>query len=58
MTPRQDSLPGVIICPAYWKGQRFKVNSFTYGQHSFLGHWGGFVNGRGMGVIMAAYNDA
>ena len=24
MTPRQDPLPGVIICPAYWKGQRFK----------------------------------
>ena len=28
-TPRQDSLSGVIICPAYWKGQRLKVNSLT-----------------------------
>jgi hypothetical protein len=29
MTPQQDSLSGVIICPAYWKGQRLRVNSFT-----------------------------
>jgi hypothetical protein len=28
-TPRQGSLSGVIICPAYWKGQRLKVNSLT-----------------------------
>jgi hypothetical protein len=28
-TPQQASLSGVIICPAYWKGQRLKVNSFT-----------------------------
>jgi hypothetical protein len=29
MTPRQKSLSGVIICPAYWMGQRFRVNSIT-----------------------------
>jgi hypothetical protein len=29
MTPRQNSLSGVIICPAYWMGQRFRVNSIT-----------------------------
>jgi hypothetical protein len=29
MTPQQDSLSGVIICPAYWKGQRLRVNSLT-----------------------------
>ena len=29
MTPQQDSLSGVIICPAYWEGQRLRVNSFT-----------------------------
>jgi hypothetical protein len=28
-TPQQDSLSGVIICPAYWNGQRLRVNSFT-----------------------------
>lgn len=28
MTPQQDSLSGVIICPAY-AGQRLRVNSFT-----------------------------
>ena len=28
-TPRQGSLSGVIICPAYWMGQRLKVNSLT-----------------------------
>jgi hypothetical protein len=29
MTPQQDSLSGVIICPAYWDGQRLRVNSVT-----------------------------
>jgi hypothetical protein len=29
MTRRQDSLSGVIICPAYWKGQRLRANSFA-----------------------------
>ena len=29
MTPQQDSLSGVIICPAYADGQRLRVNSFT-----------------------------
>ncbi len=29
MTPQQDSLSGVIICPAYAEGQRLRVNSFT-----------------------------
>jgi hypothetical protein len=29
MTPQQDSLSGVIICPAYGEGQRLRVNSFT-----------------------------
>ena len=29
MTPQQDSLSGVIICPAYRWGQRLRVNSFT-----------------------------
>ena len=29
MTPQQDSLSGVIICPAYQSGQRLRVNSFT-----------------------------
>jgi hypothetical protein len=29
MTPRQNSLSGVIICPAYWKGQRLRANSFA-----------------------------
>lgn len=29
MTPRQNSLSGVIICPAYRRGQRLKVNSIT-----------------------------
>jgi hypothetical protein len=29
MTPQQDSLSGVIICPAYREGQRLRVNSFT-----------------------------
>ena len=29
MTPQQDSLSGVIICPAYRRGQRLRVNSFT-----------------------------
>ena len=29
MTPQQDSLSGVIICPANRKGQRLRVNSFT-----------------------------
>src|ERR1700679_569837 len=29
MTPQQDSLSGVIICPAYVEGQRLRVNSFT-----------------------------
>jgi len=28
-TPQQDSLLGVIICPAYAEGQRLRVNSFT-----------------------------
>ncbi len=28
-TPQQDSLSGVIICPACWSGQRLRVNSFT-----------------------------
>ena len=29
MTPQQDSLSGVIVCPAYWMGQQLRVNSFT-----------------------------
>jgi hypothetical protein len=29
MTPQQGSLSGVIICPAYWMGQRLRVNSVT-----------------------------
>jgi hypothetical protein len=29
MTPRQESLSGVIICPGFRKGQRLTVNSFT-----------------------------
>jgi hypothetical protein len=29
MTPRQESLSGVIICPAYRVGQRLRVNSIT-----------------------------
>jgi len=29
MTPQQDSLSGVIICPAKGEGQRLRVNSFT-----------------------------
>jgi hypothetical protein len=29
ITPQQDSLSGVIICPAYLDGQRLRVNSFT-----------------------------
>jgi hypothetical protein len=29
IAPQQDFLSGVIICPAYWKGQRLKVNSLT-----------------------------
>ncbi len=29
MTPRQESLSGVIICRAYGAGQRFRVNSIT-----------------------------
>jgi hypothetical protein len=29
ITPQQDSLSGVIICPAYWMGQRLRVNSVT-----------------------------
>jgi Protein of unknown function (DUF3830) len=29
ITPRQGSLSGVIICPAYVEGQRLRVNSFT-----------------------------
>jgi hypothetical protein len=28
-TPQQDSLSGVIICPAYWIGQRLRANSFA-----------------------------
>jgi hypothetical protein len=28
-TPQQDSLSGVIICPAYRKGQRLRANSFA-----------------------------
>jgi hypothetical protein len=27
--PTRIPLSGVIICPAYWKGQRLAVNSFT-----------------------------
>jgi len=33
MTPQQDSLLGVIICPAYVEGQRLRVNSFTVLTH-------------------------
>jgi hypothetical protein len=33
MTPQQDSLSGVIICPAYAEGQRLRVNSFTAPTH-------------------------
>jgi len=29
MTPQQDSLLGVIICPVSMEGQRLWVNSFT-----------------------------
>jgi hypothetical protein len=29
MTPQQDSLSGVIICPGFEEGQRLRVNSFT-----------------------------
>ena len=29
MTPQQDSLSGVIICPVYCVGQRLRVNSIT-----------------------------
>jgi hypothetical protein len=29
MTPQQDSLSGVIICPGFQEGQRLRVNSFT-----------------------------
>ena len=31
MTPQQASLSGVIICPAYGRGQRLRVNSITTG---------------------------
>jgi len=36
MTPRQDALSGVIICPAHWEGQRLKVNSFTIDLESMV----------------------
>jgi hypothetical protein len=29
MIPQQGTLSGVIICPAYWDGQRLRVNSVT-----------------------------
>lgn len=38
MTPRQDSLSGVIICPAYWKGQRLRANSFATTNNSIKNH--------------------
>jgi hypothetical protein len=28
-SPQQDSLSGVIICPAYQDGQQLRANSFT-----------------------------
>ena len=38
MTPRQDSLSGVIICRAYGAGQRFRVNSITT-NNTFITRW-------------------
>jgi hypothetical protein len=37
-TPQQDSLSGVIICPAYWIGQRLRANSFATTNTSIKNH--------------------
>jgi len=51
MTPQQDSLSGVIICPAYWEGQRLRVNSVTTTNTSIETMWPPLSRGpSGMGA--------
>jgi hypothetical protein len=47
MTPRQDSLSGVIICPAYWNGQRLRANSFATTYKSIKNHEAAIVKESG-----------